>query len=75
MVNSLPGYDAWKLASPDDDYCEYCGVHERQCRDGWRPDQCTGECGHGWRDPDYELEVGREREDDQYRGEDIDGPL
>lgn len=52
----LPGYDDWKTHNPDDDRCEFCGVHERQCRDGWQPDQCTGECGQSWRDPDAEYE-------------------
>lgn len=23
----LPGYDAWKTHNPDDDRCEFCGVH------------------------------------------------
>ena len=56
---SLPGYDEWKLASPDDGYCEFCGAHERRCRDGWRPDECTGECRQSWRDPDYEYDCMR----------------
>lgn len=56
----LPGYDAWKLASPDDDRCEFCGVHERSCRAGWQPDECTGQCGQRWRDPDAEMEAKRD---------------
>lgn len=55
---SLPGYDAWKTHNPDDeDYCEHCGVHARACRGGWRPDECTGECGKSWRDPDQERDA------------------
>lgn len=60
-MGDLPGYDAWKLASPDDDYCEYCGIHERSCRAGWEPDCCTGECGRQWRDPDFERDLRDER--------------
>lgn len=52
----LPGYDAWKTSNPDDDRCEFCGVHRRECREGWQPRTCTGECKRGWRDPDYEYE-------------------
>lgn len=60
---NLPGYDAWKLMSPDDeDRCEFCGVLGYACRKGWQPHQCTGECGRSWRDPDYELEAMRDRE-------------
>jgi hypothetical protein len=50
----LPGYDDWKTHNPDDDRCEFCGAHERECRAGWEPDRCTGKCGHVWRDPDAE---------------------
>jgi ribosomal protein L37E len=42
---SLPGYDAWKLASPPEydmpDTCEKCGA---QCDDDWS--QCPA-CGYG----------------------------
>lgn len=53
---SLPGYDDWKTHNPDDDRCEHCGVHPRECSGGWQPERCTGECGRGWRDPDEEYE-------------------
>lgn len=59
-LNGLPGYDAWKLASPDDDYCEHCGAHDRKARAGWQPDDCTGECGRRWRDPDHERDARRD---------------
>lgn len=50
----IPGYDNWKTSDPDEDRCEFCGIHARHCRDGWQPDCCTGECRRSWRDPDYE---------------------
>lgn len=50
-TETLPGYDDWKTHNPDDDRCEFCGVHPRECRGGWQPDLCTGECGRSWRDP------------------------
>jgi hypothetical protein len=55
---TLPGYDAWKTQSPDDEnpQCEFCGIHESACRGGWQPDCCTGECGRSWRDPDAEYD-------------------
>lgn len=58
----LPGYDAWKTMSPDDENpcCEFCGASERQCRHGWAPDACTGKCGLSWRDPDAEYEAMRD---------------
>lgn len=59
-MDGLPGYDDWKTHNPDDDRCEFCGVHPRECRGGWRPDRCTGECGRSWRDPDYEYEAMRD---------------
>lgn len=59
---SLPGYDAWKTHNPDDDRCEHCGVHPRECRDGWQPSECNGECGKRWRDPDEEYERMRDDE-------------
>lgn len=55
----LPGYDAWKTRDPREDHCEFCGVHARQCRAGWQPDECTGECGQTWRDPDAEYDAMR----------------
>lgn len=57
---SLPGYDEWKTTDPDDGRCEFCGVHERDCRDGWEPDCCIGKCGRHWRDPDYERDLRNE---------------
>jgi hypothetical protein len=51
---TLPGYDDWKTHNPDDDRCEHCGVHPRECSGDWQPEQCTGECGRGWRNPDAE---------------------
>lgn len=62
---SLPGYDAWKLRSPDDKNpcCEYCGASEAPYSDarmGWQPAECTGECGKSWRDPDAEYEARRD---------------
>jgi hypothetical protein len=63
-MTNLPGYDAWKLASPDDDdpRCEFCGVSDRSSllRAGWQPDGCTGECGRSWRDPDAENDAMRD---------------
>lgn len=63
-MTGLPGYDAWKLMSPEDENpcCEHCGASERSysVRHGWQPDCCTGECGKGWRDPDAEYEAMRD---------------
>lgn len=59
---SIPGYDDWKTHNPDDDRCEHCGADPRYCRGGWQPDECTGECGIRFRDPDYELEMRRDDE-------------
>ena len=56
-MNGLPGYDAWKLASPADGFCEFCHVHELDYRAGWQPDCCTGHCGVRWRDPDAERDA------------------
>lgn len=61
MMGGLPGYDEWKTHNPDDDRCEHCGADASDCRAGWQPDACTGECGHSWRDPDAE----RDRRRDQ----------
>lgn len=60
MMSDLPGYDAWKTTNPDDDRCEHCGGHPSECRSGWEPDACTGECGRRWRDPDYERDLRNE---------------
>lgn len=59
---NLPGYDAWKLMSPEDEnpQCEFCGASEYEIRGGWQPKQCDGECGRRWRDPDHELEAMRD---------------
>lgn len=66
MGRMMTIYDDWKTHNPDDDRCEFCGVHPRECRGGWQPDACTGECGQKWRDPDAEREM--ERDDgDLYR--------
>jgi len=54
---SHPGYDIWKTSNPDDGRCEFCGAYPRECRGGWQPDCCTGECGCSWRDPDYERDL------------------
>lgn len=59
-MTDLPGYDDWKTHNPDDDRCEFCGAHPRECAAGWQPDRCTGECGRGWRDPDAEYEAERD---------------
>lgn len=59
---NLPGYDEWKTQSPEDG-CEFCGLAEgdrRACR-GWQPEQCTGECGIVWRDPDAERDERNDR--------------
>jgi hypothetical protein len=70
---SLPGYDDWKTHNPDDDRCEHCGVHPRECAGGWQPEQCTGECGRSWRDPDFEYDQMRdERDFERDRGIDDD---
>lgn len=53
---SLPGYDAWKTHNPDDDCCSYCGAMPWECRAGWQPERCTGQCGIKWRDPDDEYD-------------------
>jgi hypothetical protein len=57
----IPGYDEWKTHNPADDCCEYCGADPRYCT-GWQPEECSGECGRSWRDPDYELDMRRENE-------------
>ena len=59
-MDGLPGYDAWKTHNPDDNRCEICGAAPYECRDGWQPDSCTGECNRGWRDPDAEYEATRD---------------
>jgi hypothetical protein len=59
----LMSYDDWKTHNPDDDRCEFCGVAPWQCRGGWQPDQCTGECRQNWRDPDAEYEAKRDDAD------------
>jgi hypothetical protein len=61
----LPGYDDWKLATPPEyEFCEFCGADPRVRRDGWQPDECTGECGRRFRDPDAEYDAMRDRERD-----------
>ncbi len=55
---NLPGYDAWKTTDPADGCCEHCGA--MPSRKGWQPDECTGECGIMWRDPDAEYDRMRE---------------
>jgi len=40
--------------------CEFCGAAPWECRGGWQPNNCTGECGKGWRDPDHEYEKMRD---------------
>ncbi len=59
---NLPGYDAWKTMSPDEEnpQCEFCGASERETCHGWQPDCCNGECGKIWRDPDAEYEAMRD---------------
>jgi len=58
---NLPGYDDWKTHNPDDDCgCEFCGASRWECRAGWQPEFCTGECGCSWRDPDYERDKMRD---------------
>lgn len=62
---NLPGYDAWKTMSPDDENpcCEFCGASERAFSakvKGWQPDCCTGDCNKAWRDPDAEYEAMRD---------------
>lgn len=70
-MSDLPGYDDWKTHNPDDDRCEHCGVHPRECREGWQPDRCTGECGRRWRDPDAEYEAKRDDPPPPYDPEDF----
>lgn len=57
-MTKIPGYDSWKTHNPDDDRCEFCDALQQG---GWQPDECTGECGRRWRDPDYEHD--RKQED------------
>jgi hypothetical protein len=57
MTMDLPGYDDWKTHNPADDCCQYCGADPRYCRGGWQPDECNGECGRSFRDPDYERDL------------------
>jgi hypothetical protein len=60
MAMSIPGYDAWKTSSPDDEYIpanerpEGCKCKRRLGDNEWCP-------VHG-RDPDEEYEKARERE-------------
>jgi hypothetical protein len=61
-MTNLPGYDAWKTHNPADDCCEFCGVHSQECRGGWQPERCNGECGRSWRDPDAERDERMERD-------------
>jgi hypothetical protein len=65
MSTMPPGYDDWKTRSPydEDPRCEYCGASEARgslARQGWQPDECTGECRIRWRDPDAEYEASRD---------------
>lgn len=61
MSRELPGFDAWLSHNPEDDKCEFCGAHPSECRSGWKPDDCTGECGRRWRDPDTEYDKKEEK--------------
>lgn len=62
-MTGLPGFDAWISHNPDDDRCEFCGADTRYAlRDGWQPDECTGECRTIWRDPDAERDAILDRE-------------
>lgn len=58
----LHGYDDRKTHNPDDDRCEFCGAYPLEYRCGWAPSFCTGECGRGRRDPDFERDQSREDE-------------
>lgn len=58
---TLSGYDEWKTHNPADDRCEFCGVDQRYC-DGFRPDECTGDCGARFRDQDAEYDAMRDRD-------------
>ncbi len=51
-MGDLPGYDAWKTRDPDEDRCEFCGVNMRYADMRFGPDECTGECGRRFDDPD-----------------------
>lgn len=53
-------YDDWKTHNPDDDRCEFCGAAPWECRGGWKPSGCNGECRTNWRDPDHEYEKMRD---------------
>ena len=57
-MSDLPaGYHEWLTHNPDDDRCEHCGAFPYECRAGWQPERCTGECNRRWRDPDAERDM------------------
>jgi hypothetical protein len=51
----IPGYDAWKLRSPDEDGCPYCGINTL-CEDCEAKQEYADGLG------DYLLERKRDRE-------------
>lgn len=53
-------YDAWKTTPDAESTCEVCGAGASMFRNGWQPDECTGECGIKWRDPDAEYDAMRD---------------
>lgn len=63
MIN-LPGYDAWKLMSPDEDHVRRGGKICPHC-DAWLPGPCgmddEAECQLEEPDPDYLYERERDR--------------
>ena len=63
-MRSDMNYDAWKLMSPDDENprCEFCGASDKQSSRGWQPNNCSGECGVRWRDPDAEYDAKRDEQ-------------
>lgn len=66
---NIPGYDAWKLRTPEEDYemsggkiCTYCGAYStRSCE--FEGDDCPWEDEQDEPDADYLRDLRSERED------------
>ncbi|TIX28784.1 hypothetical protein [Mesorhizobium sp.] len=66
---SIPGYDAWKLMTPEEDYeskggkvCPICGAHDN-ARCGML-DEPDGFCA--WEEPDPDILMEQRREDREF---------
>jgi len=71
-MNGLPGYDAWKLMTPEEDHesrggkiCPFCGAYSsRSCElDEETGGVCPWEESEDEPDPDYLMEMRRDDRD------------